>query len=641
MKRSITLLVALWITLSACGTLEISVDGTATPNLSPTATVGELQAQDAQSATQMPTLNPKTGLLTLDSSSETIRQIIQSSSTFWRSIFVDGTVTWFAPAGQSTPPQVYHEQDWIEPASHRFRVVLGPGGGAAESFKACDGISILEMDLKTGQSQSRSLPQFAKDPAATAGQDMLWGQIGTPLTEVILADNYAATGGTFVPVKLDTISERPTLVVDWTREAASDPAFRAWLDVETGVILKFQEFGKGGGTTMLGERLVNQVIYDSGFAETLFGSPASLPQFSDVNGQPLVSPESTPTSTSQGESLGEVYFFTFDSSHGIGTEIIRLNRLPGSCVSGQSACPQAEVVDTPFSLNFSLTPLVWSPDGKTAAFAVPGNESGDKTDLFIFDPAQEAWTCLVKFNVIDYPMWSEDGNWLAFREQDGVGGQDIYAIRRDGSGLINLTGSLKAPPENYPYNLDGWLKGKVMLHSGSPEAPGNVYLVDPQAGSPGLLSESLKLTSWAVPSPDGAAFVAIDYPGGNSRLILKLIDAWGNALQELMAFGDGYIGRVVWDSSSGQIAFSHTADSPDNQNVYVVKPDGTGMKQVYTGTSIAELAFSPDGRTLLVQAGDATGEHIFVVDLETLQQRLLQAPNLQLDWRWLAPSWQP
>ena len=383
----------------------------------------------------------------------------------------------------------------------------------------------------------------------------------------------------------------------------------------------------------------------SGFAETLFGSPTSLPQFSDVNGQPLASQESTPTSTGQPESLGEVYFFTVDP-HGDGTETIQLNRLPGSCISGQHACPQAEVVNTPFSLNFSLTPLVWSPDGKIAVFAVPGSETGDKTGLFIFDPAQETWTSLTEFNFIDSPVWSEDGNWIAFREQDGLGGQDIYVIRRDGSGLLNLTSSLKVPPENYPYSLDGWLKSKVMLHSGSPETPGNVYLVDPQDGTAGLLSESLVLNSQGFPSPDGGSFVAFDYPGSNSGLVLKLIDAQGNTLQDLMAFGGGYIGWVIWSSDANQIAFSHStnsSNSPDSQNAYVVKPDSTGMKQVYTGTSIPvqDLAFSPDGKALLFQADDATGRHIFVVDLGSLQPRILQAPNLQLNWRWLAPSWQP
>ena len=114
MKRLITLFVGLLISLSACGTLEISVERTATPDFSGTATLGALQAQNALLATQNATLDPMSGLLTMDSPSDAIRQKMQNSSTFWQTIFVDGTITWFAPDGQSTPPQIYHEQDWIE-----------------------------------------------------------------------------------------------------------------------------------------------------------------------------------------------------------------------------------------------------------------------------------------------------------------------------------------------------------------------------------------------------------------------------------------------------------------------------------------------------------------------------------------------
>ena len=77
------------------------------------------------------------------------------------------------------------------------------------------------------------------------------------------------------------------------------------------------------------------------------------------------------------------------------------------------------------------------------------------------------------------------------------------------------------------------------------------------------------------------------------------------------------------------------------QDVYVVNRDWTGWSQVYHGMNVSTLAFSPDGKSLLIQDFDAAGQHIFVVNLTTLEQHMLQAPNLQLDWSWLMPSWQP
>jgi WD40 repeat protein len=640
MNRFVTISLCLLLFLSACGTLEISVDRTPTPNLGATAVVGTLQAQNAQLATQNATLNPISAALTMDSSSEIIRQKMQATSTFWQTIFVDGTITWYAPAGETAPAQVFHEQDWIDHPTHRFRVLLGPAGGAAETFKACDGVTILNIDLKSGQSQSNPLPKFAQDTSPVAGQDMLWGQIGTPLSEIALSTDYAATGGVFVPLKLETVAGRQTLVVDWTRADTNQHAFRAWLDVETGVILKLQEFGKGGGDTIQGERVVNQVVYNTGFADALFGPPSSPAQFSDVNGVPLTPTAQAPTPSTQADPLGQVYFFISDQKYG--DETVKLVRLPGSCVVGQNACPQPEDVSTPSPLNFSLTPLVWSPDGKVAAYAYPGNKTGDKTDLFLFDPIKQSWTSLAEFNFIDPPMWSPDGNWLAFRVQDGQGNEDIYAIRRDGTGLTDLTASDKLSSDNRPYIADGWISGSVILRSGKPGTEGNVYLMNPQDGTVKSLFETLLIKSQFFPSPDGERLAYFEYSDNSPRRVLELVDAGGTTVHELFVFRDGSIYPVVWSPDGAKIAFMYAGDpSQTRQDVYMVNRDGTELSQVYRGMMVSTLAFSPDGKSLLIQDDDAAGRHIFVVDLATLEQHMLQAPDLPLDWVWLAPSWQP
>jgi WD40 repeat protein len=648
MKRIVCLFLGLLLFVSACGTLEISVDRTPTPNLGATAEVGTLQAQNAQLATQNATLNPVSGQLTQDSSSDFIRLKMTSSSTFWQTIFVDGTITWYAPEGENTPAQVYHEQDWIDHANHRFRVLLGPADGVAETFKACNGLTILEIDLKSGQSQSRSLPTFAQDPAPVPGQDMLWGQIGTPLSEIALSADYSgASGGEFAPLNLDTVAGRQTLVVEWTQADNSLPSFRAWVDVETGVILKLQEFGKMGGETVQGERVVNQVVYDAGFEDALFGPPSSPPQFSDARGDPLTPAAPVPTPSTQDDPLGQVYFFILDNSgggdnSGSGNETIKLTHLPGSCVSGLSACPQPEDVTTPFPLKFSLTPLVWSPDGKVAAYAYPVSEDGNKAGLFLFDPNQQTWTSLAEFNFIDPPMWSADGNWLAFRVQDGQGNEDVYAIRRDGTGLTNLTASDKLPAENRPYIADGWVSGSLLLHSSKPGTEGNVYLMNPQDGTVKSLFETMLIKSQFFPSPDGERLAYFEHSDNNPKRALELVDMNGTTVRDLFVFRDGSIYPVVWSPDGTKIAFMYSADAlQPYQDVYVVDRDGTGLSQVYHGMMISTMAFSPDGKSMLIQDDDAAGRHIFVVNLTTLEQHMLQAPNLQLDWSWLMPSWQP
>lgn len=65
MNRFASVCFLLLLVLSACGTLEITVDRTPTPDLGATATLGALQDQNAQLATQIAVLNPPTGTPTV------------------------------------------------------------------------------------------------------------------------------------------------------------------------------------------------------------------------------------------------------------------------------------------------------------------------------------------------------------------------------------------------------------------------------------------------------------------------------------------------------------------------------------------------------------------------------------------------
>ena len=634
MNRFVSISLGMVLILSACGARKT------TPDLPATTAIGTHPAQNTQPAAPEAGLNPISEPLTMDSSSKAILQKMQASSATWQTIFVDGIITWYSPGGGNTPQQVIHEEDWVDYANHRFRVLLGPAGGAANSFKTCDGSTILSIDLKSGQSQSSPLPEFAQNPMPVAGQDILWGQIGTPLAEIALTANYAASEGTYDKQGIETVARRQTLVVDWTHTGNSLPSYRAWLDVETGVILKFQDFGKGGSKTLEGERVVKQVVYGENFADTLFGLPGTMPQFGDINGNSLPPVAPTPPPSDWVDPLGQVYFFINDNKNENGT--IKLVRLPGSCVIGQNACPQPETIPTPFPLNFSLTPLVWSPDKKKAAYAFPTSSDGNKTELFIFDPVQNAWTSLVKFNNIDPPMWSPDGNWMAFRVQDGLGGDDTYVIHSDGTGLTNLTGSGKLPSENRPYIADGWISGSVILHSAMPGMEGFVYQISPADGSVKSLFGSKIIKSQFFPSPDGADLAFFEYSDNNPKRALELVDINGTVTRELFVFRDGSVYPVVWSPDGIKIAFLYYSDSPQmGQDVYLVNRDGTGLSQVYHGMQISTLAFSPDGKNLLIQNDEAIGSHIFVVNLATLDQHIIQAPDLRLDWSWLAPSWRP
>lgn len=620
----------LLVLLTACGRLEVAVDQISTPETGVTSTP-----------------DPVSEPLTMDSSSESIRLKMLRSYTFWKTIFVDGVVTWGAPEGSNLPSQAFHEQIWVDQAANSFRRIGGPAEGEAEYYHVSDGQSLMQMDLKSGSSETSSLPGFAREPynPPLTVTDSIYphpipGQMGSPFGDLIFSSGLGQREGTFQVVAMEKIAGHPCLVVDWFWPNGARPS-RYWIDVQRGIILREQDFGKQGGETIQNEYLVNQVMYDEALNSSLFTlQMAAIPQFSDDQGSPLVTVTPASTRTPGKDPLGQVYFFISD--HEYGAETVKLLRLPGSCVTGAFPCPPAEDIEVPFNLNFSLMPLVWSPNGKAAAFAYPISQDGNTAGLYLFDPIEKSWKKLTEGPYIDPPVWSRDGYWLAFRVQDGEGGEDIYAIHPDGTGLVNLTASKKLPVEGRPYVMNSWINNNVILRPGNPGSDAKIYLMRVDDGYVKPLFDSPWTKSDLVPSPDGSLLAFSD--ASRQKTVLKILTPGGGSIRDLVTFQNGLIYPIIWSPDGMQIAFAEMSYDPaGGQEIYIIGRDGHNLQQVYhSSTGISSgFAFSPDGQHLLIPDMDAIGQHLFVVNLSTLEQRLLQVPGLRLDWWWLAPSWQP
>ena len=308
MRKVVLFAVLITLLLSGCGTLEIYIDTTPSGN-------SVLQEAAIITATPEPSLS-------MSSPSEEIRQFMLESATHWKSVWMDGTVTNYAMDGTNAQTTI-REQVWIDLTTNRFRSMIGPAGGEAEKYLASDGMSILEMDLLSGQSQSRPLPDFAKvgqfvptPEADTAYPQPLWGQMGTPLSQLAFTSDFAQSDGTFIPVTTEFVAGREALAVDWTFAANQLPSWRMWLDTNTGVILKMQTYDKEGGSTIRSEAVVSQISFDDVFADALFGPLSSFPQFSDMAGTPLSPGEPAPPAPAGPDPLQDVYFFVTDHQYG-------------------------------------------------------------------------------------------------------------------------------------------------------------------------------------------------------------------------------------------------------------------------------------------------------------------------------------
>jgi hypothetical protein len=635
MQKFLAALLLCTLLLNGCGTLEISLETTPVGN-------SALPSLAVATATIEPTLS-------LQSASEQIRLAMLESASKWKSVWMDGTSTSYAMPGTDFQTTATREQVWIDLPTNRFRVVTGPVEGQAEKYLSSDGTTILEMDLTSGQSQSRPFPEDAKVgqfiPTPQPGYGFpqpLWGQMGTPISQLAFTSDFAQSDGTFKPIAIETIAGREALVVDWTFTQNKLPSWRMWLDTRTGVILKMQTFDKEGGDTVRSEAVVNQVSFDDVFADSLFGIPSSIPQFSDIRGMATAPAEMGTLAPSGRDALGELYFFTLPHKAGNAAQLVRV---PGHCAVGEAECPELQVVNPPFPFNFTLNPISWSPDGKLGAFAYPDHENGTPQKLWLFDPEANTWNSLFEYAYIDLPFWSPDGRWLAFRVQDGLGGEDVYAVKRDGSDLKNLTATNKLPAEGRPYVMDGWITGNIIVRSGRPGNEGMVYLLRITDGHVTPMFETLLTKSTFVPSHDGAWIAYDNYDGAGQKHSLMVAEPDGAHAVELTSFSGGTLYPIVWSPDSRRLAFAYYTAATQGQesaSVYVIDRGGKGLQQVYKGTTVGNLLFSPDGKYLLVnEISSPTGVSLFTVNLNTLEQRILQSPGLSLDADWSMPSWRP
>ena len=361
-----------------------------------------------------------------------------------------------------------------------------------------------------------------------------------------------------------------------------------------------------------------------------------LTEAAQIGSQPVI----TESGSTPEKETGELYFFTLPHQAG---QSIHLVRVSASCVTRAGECPPVQTVSVPFPFNFTLTALSWSPDGSKAAFAYSDNPNGTPSKLFVFDPAASTWTALAQFPYIDPPFWSPDGTWIAFREQDGMGGEDVYVVHRDGTELKSI--SAKLPAERRPYIMDGWYTENVIMRPALPGNEGMIYLVRVSDGFVRPMFETLLTKAVFVTAPDSSMLAYDDYDYQSQNHILRLVEPDGANPIDIAKFTGGSLYPIVWSPDSSKLAFvyykSFAAGEP-SADVFVVNRDGTGISQVYKGITVGRVLFSPGGRYLIVEETTSpTGGHLFVVDLSTMEVRILEAPGLTLDTDWYAPSWRP
>ena len=346
------------------------------------------------------------------------------------------------------------------------------------------------------------------------------------------------------------------------------------------------------------------------------------------------------------DTYGTIYFWlshsTFDPNDPSSQiDVGRIARLPGLCVFSDAACPALEDVPIPFQIHSSSwQPMAWSPDGSVAILPVAMSDNIASMAVYVYRPQDEAWTEIADFPIVDGISWSQDGEWLSLRVQDGNGNVDMYAMRPDGSGRRNLTGdNLSDKGEASFLAMSGWLNGKALIATrGAFDELTTFHLVDPDTGETESLFAFPTYPGGVYPAPDGT-LLAVETPS-TQKQSLEIIQLDGQVVDTLASFSQGGIYILSWSHDGEKIAFTVQSDpyTVDDQRVYIINRDGTGLTELYRGIVVPSLTFSRDDRYLLFTDQERS---LISISLESLAVQKILVPETSSGEYVLYPSWRP
>lgn len=273
--------------------------------------------------------------------------------------------------------------------------------------------------------------------------------------------------------------------------------------------------------------------------------------------------------------------------------------------------------DIPASENFDASYGFWGPDGSTIYFTHSEElgsdpEPGKSDQLWKLDPETGRRQKIHDGRILNADI-SPDGEWFVF--QSFAVPQYLFKIRRDGTGLQQLTGPGSPNPDWKQTALARWSpNGNKILFSVAGE-PRGVALMDKNGSNPNIIAPFGIHANW-FPSGNRIAYVNYDTTQVRSQ-----------QQQVYIAKADGGNPQKKTNLENTFFNINAPSLSPDSQKivfiyddeVYIKNVDGGDAEQVTAGPGFAARPeWGPDGQTILFSRIILNGpERLYYLDVVT------------------------
>jgi Tol biopolymer transport system component len=234
--------------------------------------------------------------------------------------------------------------------------------------------------------------------------------------------------------------------------------------------------------------------------------------------------------------------------------------------------------------------------------------------------------------------WAPDNSRIAFDSDRSGTGVDVFTMAPDGSDVVKLTdGGFNGSPSYSPAG------DRIVFESdrGNFLEDEGIYRMRTDGSHVRLLVRASQLGAYIVSgprySPDGEtiAFTGLrrprDFKGGRASNLagatgaVFLMNSDGTGAHRLTAWGHNTSADVEWSPDGSQLAFETDWRSGAGPELHVVRPDGTGLRNLTDNPSLtpkvleasSDPAWAPDGsRILFIQAqiiDDAFGLDLYSI----------------------------